>query len=360
MPLSSQDTPRIWTVGQVLGWTRDRFAARGIPSPRLDAELLLAHALGWPRVMLYMRFEQPLSAQELARYRELVRRRMAGEPVAYLTGEREFWSLPLRVSPAVLVPRPETETLVEVALRLLDRRPLTGQGELTVHYDDPTESTPGTAKARSGNVPAPAVEGPPPRIADIGTGSGAVALALKKERPHARVLAVEQSEEALQVARDNATRLGLEVQLLSGDLLAPLALEGPFDLIVSNPPYIPTGDLPHLPPEVRAEPRAAIDGGADGLVIIRRLVRDAWQYLAPGGALALEVGDGQAGTVAELLRDRGYLEVTITDDLSRSPRVVSGRRPAFTWPLGSQPPLPGPGCGGGRTQSKGRSRPASR
>lgn len=329
MSLGSQDTPRIWTVGQVLGWTRDRFAARGIPSPRLDAELLLSHALGWARVTLYTRYEQPLSTQELARYRDLVRRRIAREPVAYLTGEREFWSMPLRVSPAVLVPRPETETLVEVALHLLDRRPVASGGELTVHYDEPGEPALAVGKVPGGSVPPPVPDGPPPLIADIGTGCGAVALALKKERPLARVIAVDRSEEALQVARDNAARLGLDVQLLGGDLLAPLALEGPFDLIVSNPPYIPTGDLPHLPPEVRAEPRAALDGGEDGLAVIRRLVRDAWQRLAPGGALALEVGNGQAGTVAGLLRDGGYIEVTITDDLNRCPRVVSGRRPAL-------------------------------
>jgi release factor glutamine methyltransferase len=351
--------PRIWTIAEVLRWTQGRFVSAGLSSPRLDAELLLCHALGRPRVALYTHHDQPLSPEELAGYRELIRRRLQGEPVAYLVGQREFWSLSLRVSADVLVPRPETEILVEVALALLagqqgarsmpetrqETRPETrieyeevqqelpepgpGPEEAQAAEEGPQEAAqaaPEAAVAAAPSGAAPAV--PAPRIADIGTGSGAVALALKKEQPAAQVFAVERSPAALAVARDNAARLGLAVEFLEGDLLAPLRGLPPFTLIVSNPPYIPRPELPHLPPEVRAEPVLALDGGGDGLEVIRRLVAAAPACLDPGGALALEVGAGQAAAVEDLLRQAGFQQVGSTPDLARIPRVVSGRRPA--------------------------------
>jgi release factor glutamine methyltransferase len=248
-----------WTTLEVLSWTQKRFGERGIPSARLDAEVLLAHVLKITRVALYTGFDKPLHENELGAYRDLIRRRLAGEPVAYLVGEQEFWSLPLAVDPRVLIPRRDTETLVETALRL----------------------------ARGAR-----------RIADIGTGSGAIVLALLKELPEATAVAVDASEDALAVARANAERHGMveRLRLVRGDLVAPL--DGGFDLVVSNPPYIPRGDLPGLSPEVRREPPAALDGGADGLDALRRLVPAAKAKLAPGGWLLVEHGH-------ELLRGVG-------------------------------------------------------
>jgi release factor glutamine methyltransferase len=279
----------VWTILRVLGWTQGRFAERGLPTPRLDAELLLASVLGCDRVALYTHFDQPLQADELTRFRALIRRRLAGEPVAYLLGTKEFRSLELTVDRRVLVPRPETETVVEVALALLEA------------------------------VAAP-------RIVDVGTGSGAIALAVKRARPDAAVLAVDASPEAAEVARANAERLGLAVEVVVGDLLEPVCARAPFALVASNPPYIPTGEIAALPPEVRAEPHAALDGGPDGLAVIRRVVVAAEPLLVPGGALVLEVGDGQAPSVSALLTAAGYLAPEVTRDLTGVERVVSARR----------------------------------
>ncbi|HZS36481.1 MAG TPA: peptide chain release factor N(5)-glutamine methyltransferase [Polyangia bacterium] len=281
----------IWTILKVLGWTQGRFADRAIATPRLDAELLLAEVLKLDRVGLYTHFDQPLKADELAAYRELIKRRLAGEPVAYLLGRREFRSLDLRVDARVLVPRPETETVVEVALGLLPE----------------------------------AREGAAPRVVDVGTGSGAIALAIKAARPDVEVLAIDRSPDAAEVARANAERLSLAVEILVGDLLAPAAARAPFDLVVSNPPYIASGDLPQLPPEVRREPHSALDGGPDGLAVLRRLIADARPLLHPAGALVLEVGAGQAPLVAELLTAAGYAAPSITRDLANIERVVAAR-----------------------------------
>jgi release factor glutamine methyltransferase len=275
-----------WTILRVLQWTQGKFGERGIATARLDAELLLAHVLRRDRVGLYTHFDQPLHPDELTAYRELIKRRLAGEPVAYLTGKREFRSLEFAVDARVLVPRPETETLVELALTLV---------------------------------------GDAPRIVDIGTGSGAIALALKAARPAATVLAVDRSEGAAEVARANAKKLDLAVDIRVGDLFAPVAADAPFDLIASNPPYIASADIPSLPAEVRKEPLAALDGGPDGLSVIRRLVTDARPLLAPGGALLIEVGAGQAPAVAALLERAGYRDVTATKDLAGIERVVGGR-----------------------------------
>jgi release factor glutamine methyltransferase len=300
--MTSSDAPpraepaATWTILDVLKWTSTRFAERGLPSPRLDAELLAGHAFGLERVALYTQFDRPLSAAELARFRELVKRRQAGEPVAYLTGRKHFWNLELEVDRRVLVPRPDTETAVEAALDF----------------------------CRSG---AAAGESPPAlRLADIGTGSGAIALVLKKELPHAEVLAVDSSADALEVARSNAERLGLAVTFLQGDLLEPLAGLAPLDLIVANLPYVPSGDIAQLAPEVRSEPLAALDGGEDGLMLVRRLVGGAGSVLGPGGGLVLEVGMDQGEAVAELVRQGGLAEVDLRRDLAGVWRVVVGRR----------------------------------
>jgi release factor glutamine methyltransferase len=280
-----------WTILEVLQWTTARFQERGMGSPRLDAELLAAHAFGLSRVQLYTQFDRPLLGPELTAYRELVKRRQAGEPVAYLTGHKEFWSLDLEVDKRVLIPRPDTETAVEEALGRLEE-----------------------ASSQT------------PRIADVGTGSGAIALALAKSRPEAVVFACDVSPDALAVARGNAERLGLSVTFLEGNLADPLRSHDRFDLLVANLPYVRAGDIPGLAPEVRSEPWLALDGGADGLDLVRSLVAMAPEVLVPGGALVLEIGDGQAPATVALLRGAGFQDVRARADLGGIERVVSGKR----------------------------------
>ena len=278
----------MWAVLDVLRWTTARFEKHGLASARLDAELLAAHAFAMSRIELYAHFDRPLSASELASYRDLVSRRLAGEPVAYLLGHKEFWSLDLLVDSRVLIPRPDSETLLEEAL---DRVAGSGAGL---------------------------------RVADVGTGSGALALALAKERPEAQVFATDISPGALAVARANAERLSLAVTFLEGDLNQPLGPAGRFDLIVANLPYIPSADIDGLAADVRSEPQLALDGGADGLALVRRLVAAAPELLQPGGYVALEVGADQAGAVKELLRRAGLGDIRCRRDLAGIERVVSG------------------------------------
>lgn len=283
-----------WTVLRVLTWTVARFGQEGLSSPRLDAELLLSHCLGVERVRLYMDHEKPLRPEELARYRELVRRRLQREPVAYITGTREFWSLPLAVSDRVLVPRPETETLVEQALRIV--------GELELDA---------------------------PLVVDVGTGSGAVALALASELPRARVLALDVDPGALEVAAENARRLELELTLLQGDLLDALPEgAGPLDLVVANLPYVASGEIDGLQPEVaRWEPRRALDGGPEGLDALRRLLPQAAARLGAGRGLALEIGAEQGVAVTRLCSEHGFEGVRVVQDLAGLDRVVCALRP---------------------------------
>jgi len=292
-PPSTPSLPATWTVLDVVRWTTARFAARGLGTPRLDAELLVAHVLALPRVQLYVQFERVLSPDELAALRALIKRRQAGESVAYLPGRKEFGKLEFTVDARVLVPRPDTETLVE------------------------------EATARLG---APA-EGVAPRIADVGTGSGALAITLAKLRADAAVFAGDVSAAALEVARANAERLGAAVTFVEGDLAAPLAAHAPFTLILANLPYVPSGELAALPPDVRTEPALALDGGADGLDLVRRLVADAPSLLASGGVLALEIGAGQAEATRALLQAAGFTDVQTRKDLGGIERVVSGVRP---------------------------------
>lgn len=282
----------VWTPLRLLEWTTRRFADASVDSPRLAAQILLAHALGIDRVQLYVQYDKPLGPEELGRYRDLVRRRLAGEPVAYLTGRQEFWSLPLAVDARVLVPRRDTETLVELVLDRVDRS---------------------AALA----------------IADIGTGAGPVALALARELPAASLVATDASAEALAVARENAARLGLadRIDLRAGDLLAALGDGERFDVIASNPPYVASGEIDRLAPEVRREPRGALDGGGDGLDHLRRLVAGAAGHLvSPGGLLALEHGFDQGPAVRALIDATGQFTAAETRaDLGGQPRVTSAR-----------------------------------
>jgi len=291
-PPPTSSLPATWTVLDVVRWTTARFAERGLGTPRLDAELLVAHVLGLPRLQLYVQFERVLTPEELGVLRDMIKRRQGGESIAYLTGRKEFWKFELCVDARVLVPRPDTETLVEEALARL--------GE-------------------PGDVPA--------RIADVGTGSGALAITLAKVRGAAAVFAGDVSAGALEVARANAERLGAAVTFVEGDLGAPLAAHAPFTLIVANLPYIPTGELAALSADVRTEPAVALDGGVDGLDLVRRLVAEAPGLLAPGGVLALEIGAGQAEATRALLQAAAFTDVQTRRDLAGIERVVSGVKP---------------------------------
>jgi release factor glutamine methyltransferase len=274
-----------WTPLALVRWTTDYFQKHGLPTPRLDAELLLAHVLGGRRIDLYLGFEAPVGESERGRYRDLVRRRADDRvPVAYLTGEREFWSCTLQVEPEVLVPRPETECVVEAVVAL-----------------------------------------GPTRVVDVGTGSGAIGCAVALECPEATVVAIDRSPVAVRVARANAERLGLgdRVRFLVGDLLSPVA--GRWDVVVANLPYVPTASLSTLPPEVRHEPKMALDGGPDGLDVVRELVRHAPGALSHAGAVVLEVGEGQASEVERLLREAGAPDTAVRKDLAGIERVVIAR-----------------------------------
>ena len=289
-----------WTILGVLKWTAQRFAERGLPSPRLDAELLAGHAFGLSRIALYTDFDRPLSPDELDRYRGLVKRRLAGEPVAYLTGRKEFWNLELAVDARVLIPRPETETLIEATLDVIGPKTPT---------DDGAQS------------PASGL-----RLWDVGTGSGAIALTLKHERPALEVFASDLSPDALAVATANAERLALGVSFELGHLLSPFAHAAPFDIIVANLPYVPRGEIPDLSPEVRSEPVSALDGGPDGLELMAALVAAAPARLRPLGVLVLELGQGQAAAVMEQCRAAGFAALTAHRDLAGIERVVVARR----------------------------------
>jgi release factor glutamine methyltransferase len=282
-PAEAGDPPA--TVGEVLRRATDHLAARGSETPRLDAELLLGQALALERIELYMHLDRPLTAAELAEARALVARRARGEPLQYVLGTWGFRRLTLAVDGRALIPRPETEVVVERALDLLEGRDR-------------------------------------PRVLDVGTGSGAIALALADEHPGARVTGVDVSPDALALARENADRTGLAVELERHDLDEGLP-PGPWDLVVSNPPYVHPEDRDALPPEVREwEPEVALYGSGAH----ERIAAAAHGELVLGGGLVLEVGDGQAATVAALLEALGYCDVRATPDLAGRDRVVEGRR----------------------------------
>lgn len=285
----------IWTVAELLQWTQQRFARAQIDEARTDAEHLLAAALGCDRLSLYVRHDEVVPRAVKASFREFVRRRLEREPVAYLLGKRGFHALDLEltVDSRVLVPRPDTEHLVDWLLEEL---------------------------APEGGAPL--------RLLDVGTGSGAIALALKKARPDAEVTACDVSDDALAVARDNAEQAGLDIAFARSDLLCDLAApDDGWHAIAANLPYIPSAELDALQPEVaRWEPRLALDGGPDGLGPIRRFVAQVPAVLAPGGRIYLELGHGQSTAVQGLLRDAGFTEISARRDYGGIERVVRGFR----------------------------------
>jgi release factor glutamine methyltransferase len=267
----------------------------GSTSPRLDAELLLAEALGVERMDLYMQFDRPLADAEVDRFRELCRRRAHGEPIAYIRGRREFMSVDLLVTPAVMIPRPETELLVEEALRLAG----VPKAALTKVIDADLDGSPEAEDAA--RTPATLIELPPCRALDVGTGSGAIAVAMAVHHPGCRVVATDISADALSVASRNVERLELQdrVELHLGDLAH--GVDGPFDLVLANLPYIDRDWPGAVTPEVaRSEPEAALFGGRDGLELVGRLLADLPRLLAPGASALLEVDPRNAATALQL------------------------------------------------------------
>jgi len=288
-PNQSPPSEDVWTVSRVLDWTVKHLKQNGSPSPRLDAEVLLAHARRCPRIKLYTDFDQPMTDAQRAIMRDLVKRRAQSEPVAYLIGEREFYSLTFQLTRDVLIPRPDTEVLV---MELIER-------------------------AR--NFPSP-------KILDLGTGSGCIAVTAAVNLPQAAVTVVDVSPAALEVARSNAMRHKVDsrMEFLEGDLFGPLLDGSRFDFIVSNPPYIPSGELAELQVDVRKhEPQLALDGGPDGLDIIRRIVADLPRFLTESGTFLVEIDPPQSAAVQTMLSETGHFEkISTVKDLAGEQRVV--------------------------------------
>ena len=291
--MSQATTEDVWSIKRVLTWAAEDLKRRGNDGGRLDVELLLGRVLGLDRIGLIMQSERPLTPAELNAFRELFKRRRLGEPVAYLLGEREFYGISLRVDARVLIPRPDSELLVEVALKRTRERSMRGDA------------------------------------LDLCTGSGCVAIAFARQRPTWSVTASDISPDALALARANAHRTGAvrNLRLLEGSLFTPIA-EQRFDLVTANPPYIATGDIATLPVDVRDfEPRLALDGGADGLDLVREIAAQGPQHLTPGGVLAMEIGADQGAAAVAILERSGYRDVELARDLGARDRVVSGYGP---------------------------------
>jgi release factor glutamine methyltransferase len=281
-----------WTVSKVLAFATADFQKRGIEAARLESEILLCELLGMNRVQLLLDAQRPLARAELTRYRALIERRRGGEPIAYILGRKEFYGREFQVDSRVLIPRPDTEILVDVALRRTQLRSLFV------------------------------------RALDIGTGSGAIALTLARERPTWQVTATDISADALAVAQQNGMALGAVwgVRFLESDLFAKLPANERFELIVSNPPYIEADEMPELMKDVRDfEPHLALAGGRDGLDYYRRITEAAPHFLTTGGVLAVEIGSTQGQAVSELFTRAGFTDLELTKDYGGRDRVVSGK-----------------------------------
>jgi release factor glutamine methyltransferase len=291
-----EKTGQVWTILKLLNWAASYFASHEIEQSRATAEVLLAHTLGLNRIDLYVRYDQPLNLDELTRFKTYIKRRVNAEPVAYITGEREFWSMPFTVTPDVLIPRPDTECLVEATLKLL---PETG-------------------------------EIPPKRVLELGTGSGAIAVALASERQSIQIFALDRSVPAIHIAEQNAGRLGLanKICFFCSDWFLSIRSGVSFDMIVSNPPYIRRDEIFRLQPEIaRYEPHAALDGGLHGLDALEEIVCRSKAHLVPKGYLLLEIGYDQKASLVEIVRKAGgYEPAVFFKDYSGLDRVVQLRR----------------------------------
>lgn len=282
-----QEQKTVWTILKILQWTQQYFQSKGMENPRLDAEVLLCAVLDKSRIQLYTNFDEPLEEQELKQYRGYVARRAAREPVAYILGHKGFLQYDFKVTKDTLIPRPETELLVEQLVSLnRDRGPV--------------------------------------RILDLGCGSGAIIDSLLAELPEARGMGVDISPGAAAVTRENAQSLGVgdRLETVVSDLYEKVPREEKFQVLVSNPPYIPEGDLAGLQAEVHREPRRALDGGRDGLDFYRRILRDLWSYLDQEGMAAFEIGQGQGEDVARLCREAGLDCVKVRKDYGDMDRMV--------------------------------------
>ena len=288
----------VWTIMKILNWTKQYFEAKGVENPRLDAEVLLCAVLKCQRITLYVDFERPLSEEELATYREYVRRRGNFEPLAYILGEQAFMRNSFKVNKATLVPRPETELLVESLVRIAPM--LRPEGDV--------------------------------KILDIGTGSGAIIVSLLDYLPNAKGVGVDISVDALIVAKENSEKIGVtgRIGFVRSDVFRKLPLEKKFDIIVSNPPYIPAGDIAGLDKDVQQEPRGALDGGADGLDFYRRITAEAMGHMAEEGVLAFEIGIGQAAAVQQLCLDAGFVKTAVRKDYAGIERMVFAVKAATT------------------------------
>ena len=279
-----------WTLLKLISWAETYFARHGVDSPRLTAEILLGFTLGIRRLDLYLQHDRPLEKEELARFKAVIQRRKNREPVAYITGEKGFFESSFLVGPGVLIPRPDTETLVTETLGLLAKEP-----------------------------------GRPRAILELGVGSGAIVVSMAKAGPENLFFAGDISSAALAAARKNADRAGVKnIHFFQGSWSAPLRPRPFFDIIVSNPPYIPTRQIADLAPEIKDhEPITALDGGNDGLTCIRQILDSAWNCLVPGGDLLLEMGfDQKAGVAAEARAFPGYDAISFVKDLAGHDRVA--------------------------------------
>lgn len=299
MKKQSDSDNRIWNISELLKWTADYFQSNNIESPRMGAELLLSHCLNVPRLNLYLQYDKPLLPEELHRYKSMIKRRLAREPVAYITGYKGFWTLDLAVTKNVLVPRPDTECLVETALELLRVKPEA-----------------------------------PLNILDLGTGSGAIILSLASEVPVNKHFAVDVSVEAIKVAKQNAELNCPEssISFISSSWFDGLVENEMFDLIVSNPPYIPTKDIMELEPEIKEyEPFLALDGDVDGLKCVRHIIEHAGNYLRPGGWLMIETGFDQKEAVLDIAYGvGGYSNAEYIRDFAGNNRVVRMQKTVLT------------------------------
>ncbi len=292
MKVGSDQTPAVWTIGRLISWTSDYFNSHGIDSPRLTAELLLCHSLCIRRLDLYLQHDKPLSQVELSAFKSLIKRRVEREPVAYITGSKGFWTLDLSVTRDVLIPRPDTECLVETALHVI-----------------PSET-----------------DTKPLRIIDLGTGTGAIILSIASERPVHHYYAVDVSEKAVNLARKNkdSNNIQAEISFICGSWFGPFAEMPLFDVVVSNPPYIPSADIPGLEPEItRYEPMLALDGDSNGLSCIGKIMDDARIYLKDGGVLMMETGFDQKFAVMEMADRFGcYEDIHYIKDSAGHDRVA--------------------------------------
>ncbi len=296
MNIQVTDRNKPWTILKLLNWAASYFKTHDIDNPKSTAEILLSHALHLRRIDLYLQHDRPLNRDELSAFKQLVQRRRDREPVAYIVGNKEFWSLPLVVTEDVLIPRPDTECLVEAVLSILDHEPV----------------------------------GSPLRILDLGTGSGAIILSIASQCQGHVYYASDISKKATALAKTNAIENGLtHVHFFTGDWLRPLRTSTKsFDLIVSNPPYIPSGEISHLQAEIcRYEPLLALDAGADGLVCLRHIIQHVWPYLKAGGHLVMEIGYNQKDDVTALALAAGrYEAISVRKDYGGNDRVISMKK----------------------------------